>query len=202
LVELAKTKEGQVRTSRIEDIAMRCLGSNEVWMEDLYVPAENAIGEVDGAWEILPMMLNAERISTASMSVGVGELVLSKAVEYAKMRKTFSKPIGSNQAIQFPLSRAYADLQTAWSVTQRAAWQFDNGEDCSIAANVAAYLGAGATFYASDRAMQTYGGMAYSTISDIERHWRDARLLRTGPVPEEMVLSLLGQKVLGLPRSY
>jgi len=202
MIEMARVKRGQVKVSRIDDVAMRCLGSNEVSLEDLYVPAENVIGEVDRAWDILPALLNAERISTASMSVGVGELALEKAVNYAKVRKTFSKPIGANQGIQFPLARAHSDLQTAWTVTQKAAAQFDKGEDCYLAANVAAYLGAGAAFYSSDRAMQTYGGMAYSSDSDIERHWRDTRLLRTGPVPEEMVLSLVGQRVLGLPRSY
>ncbi len=202
LVEFGKVKEGQMKTSRIDDISMRALGSTEVHFEDLYVPAENVLGGIDEAWEILPTLLNAERISTASMSIGLGELVLEKAASYAKARNVFSKPIGSNQAIQFPLARSLADLRSSWAVAQRAAWEFDKGLDCSVAANVAAYLGARSAFFAADRAMQTYGGMAYSSDSDIERHWRDARLFRTGPVPEEMVLNLIGQRVLKLPRSY
>jgi acyl-CoA dehydrogenase len=202
LVETAKVAKEQMKINPIEDTAMRALGSNEVFLEDLYVPAENVLGEVDRAWEILPALLNAERISTASMSVGVGELALERASEYAKNRKVFSRPIGANQAIQFPLARSRAEISGAWAVAQRAAWEFDRGLDCSVSANVAAYMGARAAFFAADRAMQTYGGMAYSPESDVERHWRDSRLSRTGPVPEEMVLNLLGQRVLGLPRSY
>jgi acyl-CoA dehydrogenase len=202
LVETGKARRGQIKTTRIDDISMRALGSNEVYIEDLYVPAENVLGEVDRAWEILPSLLNAERISTASMSVGVGELVLQKAASYAKTRRVFARPIGANQGIQFPLARSFADLRSAWAITQKAAWLFDNGLDSSVAANVAAYTGARAAFFAADRAMQTYGGMAFSPESDIERHWRDTRLFRTGPVPEEMVLSFLAQRVLGLPRSY
>jgi acyl-CoA dehydrogenase len=202
LIELDKVKRDSLRTSRIDDISMRSLGSNEVFFEDVFVPSENVIGEVDKAWEILPLLLNAERLSTASMSVGLGELVLWKAVEYSKVRRIFDRPIGSNQAIQFPLARSIAELLSSWSATQMAAQQFDRGADCSVLANVAAYTGARAAFSAADRAMQTFGGMAYALATDIERHWRDSRLFRTGPVPEEMVLNFIGRRVLGLPRSY
>lgn len=202
LVEKCSLKQGQIRTKKIEDISMRSLGSNEVFLDDVYVPEENVLGEIDKGWSVLPVLLNAERISTASMSVGLGELVLQKAANYAKNRNVFSRPIGANQAIQFPLARSKAELESAWAITQRAAWEFDKGLDCAVAANVGAYLGARAAFYTSDRAMQTFGGLAYAKSSDIERHWRDSRLFRTGPVPEEMVLNLLGQRVLHLPRSY
>lgn len=202
LVECGRLREGEMKTSRIDDISMRALGSNEVHLENLHVPAENILGRLDEAWDILPTLLNAERISTASMSIGLGELVLEKATSYAKARQVFSRPIGANQAIQFPLARSLADLKSSWAVTQKAAWEFDNKLDCSIASNVGAYIGARSAFFAADRAMQTYGGMAYSPDSDVERHWRDARLFRTGPVPEEMVLNFLGQRLLNLPRSY
>jgi len=202
LVEKDQVKRGQIRTKKIEDISMRPLGSNEVYIDDLFVPSENILGRLDRGWDVLPILLNAERISTASMSVGLGELVLNKAVNYAKERRVFSRSIGSNQAIQFPLARNKADLEAAWATTQRAAWEFDNNEDCSISANVAAYLGARAAFSSADRALQTYGGLGYAKSSDIERHWRDSRTFRSGPVPEEMVLNFLGQRVLHLPRSY
>ena len=202
LVEKKDTKEGQIRTKKIEDVSMRALGSTELYINDLYVPAENVLGQVDRGWDVLPVLLNAERISTASMSVGLANLVVDKAVAYAKDRRVFGRPIGSNQAIQFQSARSKVDLESAWAITQKAAWQFDHSEDCSIAANVAAYVGARAAFYAADRALQTYGGLGYAKTSDIERHWRDSRLFRTGPVPEEMVLNFLGQRVLRLPRSY
>ncbi|MGI0078562.1 MAG: acyl-CoA dehydrogenase family protein [Nitrososphaerales archaeon] len=202
LVDRKNLKGGEIRTKRIEDISMRALGSNEVYFDNVYVPEENIIGEKDGGWEVLPTLLNAERISTASMSVGLGELVLEKATNYAKSRIVFSRPIGQNQAIQFALARSKADLESAWSMAQRAAWEFEKGVDSSVSSNIAAYMGARAAFFTSDKAMQTYGGLGFAKSSDIERHWRDSRLFRTGPVPEEMVLNFLGQRALGLPRSY
>ncbi len=202
LVERAALKRGQIRADRIDDISMRALGSNNLYLEDVFVPEDNILGQLDRGWEVLPALLNAERISTASMSVGLGQLVLRKATEYAKKRTVFDRPIGSNQAIQFPLARSKADLEGAWAVAQRAAWEFDHGEDCAVSANVAAYMGARAAFFAADRAIQTFGGLGYAKSTDIERHWRDSRLFRTGPVPEEMVLNFLGQRVLNLPRSY
>jgi acyl-CoA dehydrogenase len=202
LVETKKLERGEIRKKRIEDLSMRALGSNEVFFDNVYVPSENILGELDKGWEILPALLNAERIATASMSVGVGQLVLEKACDYAKSRQVFSRPIGSNQAIQFPLARAKAELEGGWAITQRAAWEFDHGRDCAISANVAAYMGARAAFFASDRAIQTFGGLGFAKNSDIERHWRDSRLFRTGPVPEEMALNFLAQRMLGLPRSY
>jgi acyl-CoA dehydrogenase len=202
LVEKSELKAGQLRTERIDDISMRALGSNQMYLEDVYVSEENILGTVDRGWDMLPILLNAERISTASMSVGLGQLVLEKAVEYAKNRVVFGRPIGSNQAIQMPLARSKAELEGAWTITQRAAWEFDHGEDCAVAANVAAYMGARAAFFVSDKAIQVYGGLGYAKSTSIERHWRDSRLFRTGPVPEEMVLNFIGQRVLGLPRSY
>ena len=202
LVEKDNVKSGEIRTKRIEDISMRALGSSEVFFDTVYVPKENILGELDSGWDILPVLLNAERISTAAMSVGVGELALEKACNYARSRNVFGRAIGSNQAIQFPLARSKVDLECAWAITQKAAEEFDSGEDCSMSANIAAYLGARAAFFTSDRAMQTFGGLAYARNTDIERHWRDSRLFRTGPVPEEMVLNFLGQRLLKLPRSY
>ncbi len=202
LVEKTKLKRGEIRSDRIDDISMRALGSNQVYLEDVFVSEENILGQLDKGWEVLPTLLNAERISTASMSLGLGQLVLRKATEYAKQRQVFGRPIGQNQAIQFPLARSKADLEGAWAVAQKAAWEFDHGEDCAVSANVAAYMGARAAFFAADRAIQTFGGLGYAKSTDIERHWRDSRLFRTGPVPEEMVLNFLGQRVLQLPRSY
>jgi acyl-CoA dehydrogenase len=202
LVEASRLSRGEIRRKRIDDLSMRALGSNEVFFDNVYVPSENILGALDKGWEILPILLNAERISTASMSVGVGQLALDKAINYAKSRKVFSRPIGSNQAIQFPLAKSKVELECAWAMTQKAAWEFDNGLDCAVSANIAAYMGARAAFFTSDRAIQTYGGLGFARSSDIERHWRDSRLFRTGPVPEEMVLSFLGQRKLGFPRSY
>lgn len=199
---LLEPQRATVKTSRIPGAALRSLGSNMVFFENAEVPEANVLGQEDKGWSVLTGLLNAERISTAAISIGTGELVLEQAVEYAKNRKVFGRPIGSNQAIQFPLAHCKAELEAAKQVTQKAAWLFDRKRDCALEANIAAYLGARAAFSAADRAVQTLGGMGFAQEYDVERHWRDLRLFRTAPVPEEMVLNYLGHHVLGLPRSF
>ncbi len=199
---LVELKEQKPRIVRIEDVVMRTNSSNEVFFEDLRVPEENLLGQRDEGWTVLTSLLNAERVITASMSIGIGELALSKAIRYANERIVFNRPIGQNQAIQFPLAEAKTLLETSWLMTQKAAWLLDKNKPAAFEANVAAFLGARAANFACDRAMQTFGGMAYAKESDVERYWRDARLFRSGPVPEEMVLSFIAMNILRLPRSY
>jgi acyl-CoA dehydrogenase len=123
-------------------------------------------------------------------------------VRYAKERVVFGRPIGSNQGIQFPLAQAYAELYAAKLMTQFAARLFDSGKECAVEANAASLLSARAAFSAADRAVQTYGGMGFAEDNDMERFFRDVRLFKTGPVPEEMVLNFLATRGLGLPRSF
>lgn len=205
LVDLREQAAKQsVRIVPIDKLSFVCLGSNEVFINDLRVPEENVIGEPDKGWEYLARVLNAERICTASMCAGTGEYVLKKAVEYAKQRVVFNDPIGKYQGIQFPLAVCKAELEAAWLMTQKSAKLYDMGESKKLAdyANMSAFLAARAAFNAADRALQTYGGMGFSKDNDIERHWRDLRLFRTAPIPEEMALNYIAQHILGLPRSY
>ncbi len=199
---LIDAKQPGVKTSRIPGMALRALPSNQVYFEDVWVPEENVVGEVDRGWETLTALLNAERISTASISLGCGEYALQRAVEYASNRLVFGRPIGSNQAIQFPLAEAKAELEVAKLMTLKAAWLYDQGLDCAVEANIAALQAARAAFKAADRAVQTFGGMGFAEENDIERVFRDVRLFRTAPVPEEMVLNFIATRVLGLPRSF
>jgi acyl-CoA dehydrogenase len=201
-VFLVEPKVQKPRIARIEDIAMRDNGSNEVFFEDTRVPEENLLGQQDNGWEVLTEILNGERIFTASQCIGIGELALNKTVKYATDRIVFGRPIGQNQAIQFPLAEAKTQLAASWLMTQKAAWLLDQKKPAAFEANTAAFLGARAAFLATDRAMQTFGGMAYSPESDVERYWRDSRLHRSGPVPEEMVLGYIAMHVLKMPRSY
>ncbi|MDW7977714.1 MAG: acyl-CoA dehydrogenase, partial [Candidatus Caldarchaeum sp.] len=199
---LLDAKQEGVKTSKIPGMALRPLTSNMVYFEDAWVPESNLLGELDRGWEALSTLLAAERVSTASISIGCGEYVLKKAVDYAVNRKVFGRPIGSNQAIQFPLAEAKAELETARLMTQKAAWLFDKGRDCFFEANVAAFTAARAAFKAADRAVQTFGGMGFAQEYDIERFFRDIRLFRTAPVPEEMVLNFIGTRILNMPRSF
>lgn len=190
------------RLRRINKMPMKSLGSNEIFFNDMRVPEENMLGEKDRGWDVLVTLLNAERIATASMCIGTGELILSRAVQYAKERIVFGRPIGQNQGIQFPLAECKVEMESAKLMTQKAAWLFDRTRECAFEANMAAFLGTRSAFKTADRAIQTLGGMGFAHENDIERHWRDLRLFRTAPIPEEMSLNYVGQHILTLPRSY
>jgi acyl-CoA dehydrogenase len=123
-------------------------------------------------------------------------------VEYAKDRRVFDRPIGQNQGIQFPLARAYAELEAADLMARRAAALFAAGRDCGPDANMAKHLAAEAAWHAGEAAMQTHGGFAFAREYDVERKWREARLYQIAPISTNMVLAYLAQHVLGLPRSY
>ena len=199
---IVDARQKGVKAFRIAGMSMKALPSNILYFEDVFVPEENVIGEVDNGWKYLTTLFNAERISTASISIGCGEYVLNRAVEYAKNRIVFGRPIGSNQAIQFPLAEAKAELELAKLMTIKAAWLFDKNLDCVLEANIAALQGARAAMKAADRAVQTYGGMGFAEDNDIERFFRDIRLFKTAPVPEEMALNLIATRGLQLPRSF
>ncbi|MCS6784280.1 MAG: acyl-CoA dehydrogenase family protein [Candidatus Caldarchaeum sp.] len=199
---LVDAKQNGVKTSKIYGMALRPLSSNLVYFEDVWVPESHVLGVVDRGWEALSALLNAERVCTASISIGCGEFLLEKAVDYASNRRVFGRPIGSNQAIQFPLAEVKAELETAKLMTQKAAWLFDKGKDCAFEANVAALTAARAAFKAADRAVQTFGGNGFAEDNDIERFFRDTRLFKTAPVPEEMVLNYIGTRILNMPRSF
>ncbi|BBD72051.1 acyl-CoA dehydrogenase [Sulfodiicoccus acidiphilus] len=191
-----------LKCTRIDDIALKSLGSYEVVFDNVSVPEEAVLGKPNEGWRNLARILNAERVSTATLGVGLAELVINKTVEYTKVRKTFGKPIGANQAIQFPLAEAKMLSEAGWRMAQEAAMKLDLGENAAFEANSAAFITAKAAFLAADAAMQAFGGMAFGSDTGVEMHWRNARLLRVGPVPEQMTLAYVSHNVLGLPRSF
>jgi acyl-CoA dehydrogenase len=199
---IVDTKESRIKTTRIPASAMRPLGENMVYFEDTRVPEENVLGEVDKGWSYLSKIFTAERIGTASIATGAGEYVLDLAVEYARNRVVFGRPIGSNQAINFPLAEIKIYLESAKLMLQKAAWMMSQGLDSTIEGNMAAYIAAEAAFRAADQAVQTFGGLGFSIETDIERYYRDLRLFKTAPVPKEMVLNLIGRRVLNLPKTF
>jgi acyl-CoA dehydrogenase len=199
---LVNMHDTRIRIAPIDSLAMRPLLSSEVILDGVSVPEDQLIGTQDKGWAQLTSLLNNERVSAASLCLGTGDYVLRRAVEYSKSRIVFGRPIGQNQSIQFPLADSAAKLETARLMLSKATWLYDNGRDCAVEANVAAYMSATAAFEAADRAIQTFGGMGFALETDIERHFRDLRLWRTAPLPEQMVLSLLAQRMLGMPKSY
>ena len=186
----------------IPKLGRNAIASCETHYDGLPVEGWRRIGEEGQGWRYLTHGLNPERVLLASEAIGIGEVSLRRAVRYATHREVFNRPIGANQAISHPLAQAHVQLRAAWQLTQYAAWRYDAGLDCAEAANSAKYLAAEAGFFAADRAVQTLGGMGYAVEHDVERYFREARLIRIAPVTQEMTLNFIAQKVLGLPRSY
>jgi len=174
----------------------------EVYISDLKVSEENMLGEVDKGWYLVLDTLNPERMSFSAASCGLGLLAIGKAVEYAKERKVFRAPIGSHQAIQFPLAETKAKIEAARLLNYKAAWLFDKGQRCGAEANMAKVAAVDAGTAAVYHAMQAFGGYGYAVEYDVERWWREMNLIRLAPVTQQMALAFIGEHVLGLPKSY
>jgi acyl-CoA dehydrogenase len=186
----------------IEKLGRAAVDSNEIFIDGLEVPVEDVVGEVGRGFYHLLDSLNPERIMTAIEAVGIGRAALDRAVQYAKERIVFDRPIGQNQAIAHPLATAWAKLETAELMCLKAAWLFDHGRPCGPESNTAKLMAAEAGFEACDVALQTHGGYGYAKEFHVERLWREVRLYKIAPVSQQMVLNYLSEHVLGLPKSY
>jgi acyl-CoA dehydrogenase len=193
---------GTLSYTPIPKMGSNILASSQVFFDDVRVPAENVLGQVDEGFGVLWDVLNPERILAAAGGVGSADAALDVAAKYAREREVFGRPIGSNQAIQFPLAQIKAKTELARLMTYKAAWLFDNGLRCGNEANVAKLTGAQVAWEAADQAFQTLGGMAYSKEYPVERMFRDARIGKNIPVSEQLVLAHIGTSMLGLPKSY
>jgi acyl-CoA dehydrogenase len=176
--------------------------TTEVFIENLEVPVENLIGEEGKGFRYILDGMNAERILVAQECIGDGRWLLNKAVAYANERRVFGRAIGQNQGIQFPLARAYMELEAADLMSHKAAALFQSGRPCGAEANMAKLLASEATWHAADTALQTHGGFGFAQEYDIERKWREVRIYQTAPISTNLILAYLGEHVLGLPRSY
>ena len=186
----------------IKKMGRNAVSSNEVFIDDLRIPADHRIGEEGKGFSYILHGLNPERMLIAAEALGIGRVALDRAVKYANERVVFDRPIGMNQGIQFPLADSLAHLDAAELILRKATWLYDNGKPCGREANMAKYLCADAGFSAADRALQTHGGMGYSEEYNISRFFRESRLMKIAPVSQEMILNFLGANVLGLPKSY
>ena len=197
--EFDRTK---ITVNVIEKLGRAAVDSNEISIDGLEVPVENVVGEVGSGFYHLLDSLNPERIFTGIEAVGIGRAALARAVDYAKERVVFDRPIGKNQAIAHPLAMAWAKLETAELMCLKAAWLFDHGQPCGAESNAAKLLAAEAGFEACDVALQTHGGYGYAKEFHVERLWREVRLYKIAPVSQQMALNYLSEHVLGLPKSY
>ncbi len=176
--------------------------TNELFLDDFEVPAENLIGEAGKGFRYILDGMNAERILIAAECIGDGYWFIDKARHYANERIVFDRPIGQNQGIQFPIAQAYAKVRAADLMRYEAAQLFDAGQPCGPEANMAKLLAADASWEAANVCLQTHGGYGFAAEYDIERKFRETRLYQVAPISTNLILSYLGQHVLGMPRSF
>jgi acyl-CoA dehydrogenase len=192
----------KIDVKRIPKMGRAAVDSNAVFIDGLFVRDEDRIGEEGKGFSYLLHSLNPERILIGAEAVGIGQRALDKAAKYARERVVFGRPIGKNQAIAHPLAECWAELEAAYNMCLKAGWLYDKGKPCGPQANAAKFLGGRAGHHAAERAVLTHGGMGYAKEYHVERYYREAILPRIAPVSEELILSHIAERVLGLPKSY
>jgi acyl-CoA dehydrogenase len=192
----------RIAVHEIDKMGRKAVDSNELFIADFAIPLEDRIGQEGRGFDYILHGMNPERILIAAEAVGLGQLALAHAADYAKSRVVFNRPIGQNQAIQHPLAKNWMELEAAWLMTLRAAWQYDRGQSCGKAANAAKYLAAEAGYHACEQAVMTHGGFGYARDYHVERYLRESLIPRIAPISRELILSFIAEKVLGLPKSY
>ena len=176
--------------------------ATEVFFDNLRVPAENVIGQVDKGFRCILDGMNAERILVSHESVGDARWFIRTASKYATERIVFDRPIGQNQGVQFPIARAYAAMQASDMMLRKAAALFQAGLPCGEDANIAKLLASEASWQAAEACMQTHGGFGYAREYDVERRWREARISQIAPISTNLILAYIAEHVLDMPRSY
>jgi acyl-CoA dehydrogenase len=214
LAEVAKKTEGlsiflvDLRGAQQKGMEVRPIRNmvnhetNEVFFEDFEVPAENLVGEEGKGFRYILDGMNAERILIAAECIGDGFWFIDRARQYASERVVFDRPIGKNQGVQFPLARAYANVRAADLMRYEAARLFDAGQPAGGEANMAKMLAADASWEAANACVQTFGGFGFAEEYDIERKFRETRLYQVAPISTNLILSYIGEHILGMPRSF
>ncbi|WP_354685122.1 acyl-CoA dehydrogenase family protein [Cupriavidus necator] len=176
--------------------------TNELFFDNLEVPAENLIGEEGKGLKYILDGLNAERILIAAECIGDGYWFVERASNYARDRIVFDRPIGQNQGVQFPIARSYINVEAASLMRYKAAQRFDAGKPCGKEANISKLLAADASWEAANVCLQTHGGFGFAAEYDIERKFRETRLYQVAPISTNLILSFVAEHVLELPRSF
>ena len=202
-VLLVDMREARGKTLTIRPIrTMMNHATTEIFFDDMRVPVDNLIGEEGRGFRYILSGMNAERILIASECIGDAKWFIEKATVYSSERSVFGKPIGQNQGVQFPIARAYAQMRAAELVLREAIRLYDAGENPGEEANLAKMLAADASWAAAEMCVQTHGGFGFAEEYDVERKFRETRLYQVAPISTNLILSYLGEHVLGLPRSY
>ncbi|RSM06963.1 hypothetical protein CDV31_008805 [Fusarium ambrosium] len=191
-----------VQISEIPKMGRSAVDTNSLFFEDWKVPAEDLVGSEGDGFKMIMHGMNAERILVGAEALGLGYAALRRACNYANDRVVFDNPIGKYQGIQHPLAECWMNLESARLMIYLAARLYDQGYQDGEYANAAKYLASEAAFKAAERAIMTHGGMGYAQEYHVERYMREAILTRLAPVSGEMIKNYIGQRVLGLPKSY
>ncbi|MCU1533504.1 MAG: acyl-CoA dehydrogenase [Arthrobacter sp.] len=192
----------KIEVHRIPKMGRKAVDSNSIFIDGLFIPDSDRVGEEGKGFSYILHSLNPERLLIASEAVAIGQDALRRATQYAKDRVVFDRPIGMNQGIQHPLAERWMDLEAAWAMTMKGAWLYDQHQPCGAEANTAKFLGARAGHAAAQQAVFTMGGMGYAKDYHVERLLREVTVTRIAPITEQLILCFIAEKVLGLPKSY
>lgn len=192
----------KIDVHRIPKMGRKAVDSNAIFIDGLFVPDEDRIGEEGKGFGYLLHSLNPERVLIAVEAIGIGQDALRRATDYARERVVFDRQIGQNQGIQHPLAERWMYLESAWLMAMRAAQLYDAGKPCGAEANSAKFLGARAGHDAAWQAIATHGGFGYAKEYHVERLYREVAVTRLAPITEQLILSFIAERVLDMPKSY
>ena len=176
--------------------------TNELFIDNLEIPADNLIGDEGTGFRYILDGLNAERTLIAAECIGDGYWFIDKVVPYVSERIVFDRPIGKNQGVQFPIAEAYIELEAANLMRFEACRRFDAHEPAGAQANMAKYLAAKASWEAANACLQFHGGFGFATEYEVERKFRETRLYQVAPISTNLILSYVAEHILGMPRSF
>jgi acyl-CoA dehydrogenase len=192
----------KIEVRKIPKMGRKAVDSNAIFIDGLFIPDEDRIGEEGKGFGYILHSLNPERVLVAMEAIGIGQDALRRATQYARERVVFDRPIGKNQGIQHPLAERWMSLEAAYLMAMKAAWLYDNKRPCGAEANSAKFLGARAGYDSCLQAVMTLGGFGYAKEYHVERLLREVMVTRIAPVTEQLILSFIAEKVLDLPKSY
>ena len=192
----------KIEVRRIAKMGRKAVDSNAIFIDDLFIPDADRVGEEGKGFGYILHSLNPERLLIGAEAIGIGQDALRRATKYARERVVFDRPIGLNQGIQHPLAERWMALEAAWVMVMKGAWLYDQKEPCGAEANTAKFLGARAGYEAALTAVMTHGGYGYAKEYHVERLLREVTITRIAPVTEQLILSFIAEKVLDLPKSY
>jgi acyl-CoA dehydrogenase len=192
----------KIEVRRIAKMGRKAVDSNAIFIDGLFIPEADRIGDEGQGFSCILHSLNPERLLVAAEAIAIGQDALRRATRYARERVVFDRPIGQNQGIQHPLAERWIALEAAWVMVMKGAWLYDQQQPCGAEANSAKFLGARAGYDACLQAVLTHGGFGYAKEYHVERLLREVTITRIAPVTEQLILSFIAEKVLDLPRSY